>query len=81
MDRDHLNAANYRFLKLIAEFDRCHSWGGDGATHSCAHWLSGIAIYGWQTCQFQSLAFNYFVGARPIWLIVRDLRTDNLSHR
>jgi hypothetical protein len=36
----HLNAANYRFLKLIAEFDRCKGWGGDGATASCAHWLN-----------------------------------------
>jgi Domain of unknown function (DUF222) len=43
----HLNAANYRFLKLIAEFDRCEGWSGDGATHSCAHWLNwkcGIAM-------------------------------------
>ena len=43
----HLNAANYRFLKLIAEFDRCKGWGGDGATASCAHWLNwkcGIGI-------------------------------------
>ncbi|MET0660055.1 MAG: DUF222 domain-containing protein [Steroidobacteraceae bacterium] len=42
----HLNAANYRFLKLIAEFDRCAGWV-DNATHSCAHWLNwkcGIAI-------------------------------------
>ncbi|HEY0681661.1 MAG TPA: DUF222 domain-containing protein [Steroidobacter sp.] len=35
----HLNAANYRFLMLIAEFDRRKGWG-DGATASCAHWLS-----------------------------------------
>src|SRR5688572_11920637 len=43
----HLNAANYRFLMLIAEFDRRKGWGGDGATHSCAHWLNwkcGIAM-------------------------------------
>ncbi|MBM0103198.1 DUF222 domain-containing protein [Steroidobacter sp. S1-65] len=36
----HLNAANYRFLTLIAEWDRQKGWGGDGATASCAHWLN-----------------------------------------
>ena len=35
----HLNAANYRFLKLIAEFDRRKGWS-DSATQSCAHWLN-----------------------------------------
>jgi hypothetical protein len=35
----HLNAANYRFLKLIAEFDRRTGWS-DSATQSCAHWLN-----------------------------------------
>jgi hypothetical protein len=35
----HLNAANYRWLRLIAEFDRRHGWS-DGALHSCAHWLN-----------------------------------------
>jgi hypothetical protein len=42
----HLNAANYRFLKLIAEFDRREGWV-DNATQSCAHWLNwkcGIAM-------------------------------------
>src|SRR3984885_10369948 len=42
----HLNAANYRWLSLIAEFDRRHG-GSDGATQSCAHWLNwkcGIAL-------------------------------------
>jgi hypothetical protein len=34
-----LNAANYRWLVLIAEFDRRNAWS-DGATQSCAHWLS-----------------------------------------
>jgi hypothetical protein len=39
----HLNAANYRFLKLVAEFDRRAGW----STQSCAHWLNwkcGIAM-------------------------------------
>ena len=36
----HLNAASHRLLMLIAEFDRREGWGGDGATRSCAHWLS-----------------------------------------
>jgi hypothetical protein len=36
----HLNAANYRFLMLIAEWDRRKGWGGDGATASCAQWLN-----------------------------------------
>src|SRR5512138_598744 len=35
----HLNAANHRFLMLIAEFDRKQGWS-DGATQSCAHWLN-----------------------------------------
>jgi hypothetical protein len=42
----HLNAANHRWLTLIAEFDRRNGWS-DSATQSCAHWLNwkcGIAI-------------------------------------
>jgi hypothetical protein len=42
----HINAANHRFLELIAEFDRRKGWS-DGATQSCAHWLNwkcGIAM-------------------------------------
>jgi len=35
----HLNAANHRWLMLIAEFDRRNGWA-DGACHSCAHWLN-----------------------------------------
>jgi hypothetical protein len=35
----HLNAANYRWLCLIAEFDRRNGWS-DGALRSCAHWLN-----------------------------------------
>ncbi len=35
----HLNAANYRWLCLIEEFDRRGGWS-DGALHSCAHWLN-----------------------------------------
>ncbi|MGE0803310.1 MAG: hypothetical protein AB7G13_25115, partial [Lautropia sp.] len=35
----HLNAATYRWLLLIAEFDRRQGWA-DGTTPSCAHWLS-----------------------------------------
>jgi hypothetical protein len=42
----HMNAANHRWLMLIAEFDRRTGWS-DGATQSCAHWLNwkcGIAM-------------------------------------
>jgi hypothetical protein len=35
----HINAANYRFLSLIAEFDLRSGWN-DGATQSGAHWLN-----------------------------------------
>jgi hypothetical protein len=35
----HLNAANYRWLSLIAEFDRRKGWA-DGKLPSCAHWLN-----------------------------------------
>ncbi|MCP3674460.1 MAG: DUF222 domain-containing protein, partial [Gammaproteobacteria bacterium] len=41
-----INAANYQFLKLIAEFDRREAWASAGI-RSCAHWLNwkcGIAI-------------------------------------
>lgn len=41
-----INAANYRFLKLVAEFDRLEAWAGYGF-RSCAHWLDwkcGIAL-------------------------------------
>jgi Domain of unknown function (DUF222) len=34
-----LNAANYRWLTLIAEFDR-RNGGADGKLPSCAHWLN-----------------------------------------
>jgi len=34
-----LNAAQYRWLMLIAEFDRRLGWG-DGRLASCAHWLN-----------------------------------------
>jgi hypothetical protein len=34
----HLNAASFRWLELIAEFDRREGWA-DGSTPSCAHWL------------------------------------------
>ncbi len=42
----HINAANHRWLMLIAEYDRRNGWS-DGATQSCAHWLNwkcGIGI-------------------------------------
>ncbi|MCZ6828802.1 MAG: hypothetical protein O7F73_04320 [Gammaproteobacteria bacterium] len=35
-----INAANYRLLKLIAEFDDRKAWGGGGTVRSCAHWLN-----------------------------------------
>jgi hypothetical protein len=40
----HLNAANHRWLLLIADFDRRHGWS-DSATQPCAHrlnWRCGI---------------------------------------
>ena len=42
----HINAANHRFLALIAEFDRRNGWLDDGM-QSCAHWLNwkcGVAL-------------------------------------
>jgi len=42
----HLNAANYRWLRLIAEFERRNGWS-DGTLKSCAHWLNfkcGVAL-------------------------------------
>jgi len=34
-----INATNYRFLKLIAEFDRREGWAEFGI-RSCTHWLN-----------------------------------------
>ena len=42
----HINAANHRWLMLIAEFDRREGWS-DSVTQSCAHWLNwkcGVAM-------------------------------------
>jgi hypothetical protein len=42
----HLNAANPRWLALIAEFDRRKGWS-DSLAQSCAHllnWQCGIAL-------------------------------------
>jgi len=42
----HINAAQYRLLSLISEFERRGGWGEWG-TKSCAHWLNwrcGIAL-------------------------------------
>lgn len=36
----HLNAGNYRFLMLVAEFDRRSGWNCC-ATQDCAHWCGG----------------------------------------
>ncbi len=49
-----INAATYRFLKLIAEFDRRDAWSGEGI-HSCAHWLS----YKYVTCRYQHPSAAY----------------------
>ena len=35
----HLNAAQHRWLTLIAEYDSRQGWS-DGACRSCAHWLN-----------------------------------------
>ena len=35
----HINAANHRWLTLIAEFDQRSGWN-DGGSQSCAHWLN-----------------------------------------
>ncbi len=42
----HINAATWRLLDLIREYDLCRGWNG-GGTRSCAHWLNwkcGIAL-------------------------------------
>ena len=41
-----LNAATYKQLTMIAEFDRRQGWGDEGV-RSCAHWLNwrcGISL-------------------------------------
>lgn len=42
----HLNAAEYRFLMLVGEFDERKGWA-DAGCYSCAHWLNfkcGISL-------------------------------------
>ncbi|MBN1239795.1 MAG: DUF222 domain-containing protein, partial [Gammaproteobacteria bacterium] len=45
----HLNAGEYRFLELVAEFDRDRHWEWWHGVASCAQWL------GWQ-CGFDRVA-------------------------
>jgi hypothetical protein len=43
----HINAAQYRFLKLLAALIERQAWGGDSGMKSPAHWLNytcGIAL-------------------------------------
>ena len=35
----HIDAAMFRWLELLREFDECAGWAGDGIK-SCAHWLN-----------------------------------------
>jgi hypothetical protein len=35
----HINAAEYRFLKLLAEYDRACGWSRHGVA-SCVQWLN-----------------------------------------
>jgi hypothetical protein len=35
----HMDAALFRWLELVREFDECNGWTGDGLK-SCAHWLN-----------------------------------------
>ncbi len=35
----HIDAAMFRWLELLREFDECDGWAGDGIK-SCAHWLN-----------------------------------------
>ncbi len=35
----HIDAAMFRWLELLREFDECEGWAGDGIK-SCAHWLN-----------------------------------------
>ncbi|MCL7972825.1 MAG: DUF222 domain-containing protein, partial [marine benthic group bacterium] len=41
----HIHAAEHRFLKLVAEFDRLGGWEA-GGHRSCAHWLAFRTGYG-----------------------------------
>lgn len=36
----HINAANYRFLKLLAALIERNAWGGDSGMKTPAHWLN-----------------------------------------
>ena len=43
----HINAAQYRFLKLLSALIERNAWGGDSGIKSPAHWLNyyfGIAL-------------------------------------
>ena len=52
----HINAATFRFLELIREYDECKGWEGGGLI-SLAHWLNwkcGIG-FGWASCTGTSM--------------------------
>src|SRR5690606_11700310 len=36
----HIDAAMFRWLELLREFDECQGWGGGEGIKSCAHWLN-----------------------------------------
>ncbi len=43
----HIDAATFRWLELVREFDEAEGWAGDGI-RSCAHWLGwrcGISLH------------------------------------
>ena len=62
----HLNAGTYRFLCLVAEFDRRGGWV-DWATASCAHWLN------WKCASISARRIELFEGPR---YHARGLRQD-----
>lgn len=40
----HINAANYRFLKLVAEFDREGGWAGEGYYLEFTEWATASQL-------------------------------------
>ena len=72
----HINAANHRFLVLVAEFDRRKGWS-DGGTQSCAHWLNwkcGIAMGAAREKVRVARALEHLPRSEAVYLMAADSR-------
>lgn len=83
---DHLNAATYHWLTLIAEFDRREGWGGDGAKATLPAEAGALFIEAMETAvkaaPATKIAAERDVSAECSGFITARAHTvDRLSHR